>query len=81
LFAAGRQMLDYVLNTLVPQHPTLSEVYLHVQINNDDAIEFYNKFGFSKSGSIENYYKRITPASCFIVSKHLGTQPEPTNAQ
>ena len=68
----GRRLLEYVLNTLVPQFPNLSDIYLHVQINNDDAVAFYERFGFSKAGTIENYYKRITPSSCFIVSKPIG---------
>jgi len=47
----------------------VSEVYLHVQTNNDGAIKFYDKFGFTKGEKIENYYKKIDPPDCYILFK------------
>ncbi|XP_076902040.1 uncharacterized protein LOC143556654 [Bidens hawaiensis] len=53
----------------------VSEVYLRVQTNNEDAINFYKKFGFEISETIRNYYVRITPPDCYVVTKYIG-QPQ-----
>jgi ribosomal protein S18 acetylase RimI-like enzyme len=42
-----------------------------VQTSNAAALSFYTRFGFSVTGSIPNYYKRITPPDCFIVAKSI----------
>ena len=54
----GKQLVSKVLD-YVEKTPelNLSEVYLHVQTSNDTAQTFYGKFGFSVTGTIENYYK------------------------
>ena len=50
----------------------LGEIYLHVQTSNADAIHFYSKFGFVTREMIRNYYKRIEPPDCYILSRALG---------
>jgi N-alpha-acetyltransferase 50 len=48
----------------------VDEIALHVHISNDDAIRFYtSKFGFEKGEMVENYYRRIDPPHCYILSK------------
>jgi ribosomal protein S18 acetylase RimI-like enzyme len=42
---------------------------LHVQTSNDAALEFYKKFGFTVTDTIKDYYKRIDPPDCFVLSK------------
>ena len=44
-------------------------VYLHVQTNNDAALDFYARHGFEKVGKIEGYYKRIEPPDCYLLGK------------
>ena len=41
----GTKMLEHVLN-VVKDDGNFSSIFLHVQINNQSAIEFYQKFGF-----------------------------------
>ena len=41
----------------------------HVQVNNEGAIKFYEKFGFSIVERKQNYYKRIEPADAFVLQK------------
>ena len=43
----------------------------HVQINNDDAIRFYEHFGFKIVEKKDNYYKRIEPADAYVLQKDL----------
>ena len=57
--------------------PALSEVYLHVQLGNDEAKQFYLSNGFEDAGIIKDYYKRIDPPDCYILKKKLA-QPTTT---
>lgn len=43
----------------------------HVQVSNDDALEFYQKFGFRIVDTKEQYYKRIDPPHAFVLQKNL----------
>lgn len=43
----------------------------HVQINNDSAIAFYQKFGFNIVETKPAYYKRIEPADAHVLQKNL----------
>lgn len=40
-------------------------------MNNDCAIEFYQKFGFEIVETREQYYKRIEPAGAHVLEKNL----------
>ena len=60
-------MLTHVLDLCAKQN--ISEIYLHVQTNNDDAIAFYNKFEFEITDTIQNYYTNITPSDCHVLSQ------------
>ncbi len=43
----------------------------HVQINNDEAIAFYERSGFSIVGEKKDYYKRIDPPDAYVLQKNL----------
>jgi ribosomal protein S18 acetylase RimI-like enzyme len=50
----------------------VKEITLHVQISNNDAINFYKeKFDFKQCEQVDNYYKRIDPPHCFVLRKIL----------
>ncbi|XP_057521409.1 uncharacterized protein LOC130801556 [Amaranthus tricolor] len=70
----GTKLLNHVLELSSKQN--ISEIYLHVQTNNDEAINFYKKFGFEITDTIQNYYTNISPPDCYVVTKHL-SQPQP----
>ena len=54
------------------EYKDVTEMVLHVQISNDDAIKFYTtRFGFEKGEMVENYYRRIDPPHCYKLYKKL----------
>ncbi|XP_074286409.1 uncharacterized protein LOC141611706 [Silene latifolia] len=63
----GTKLLNHVIDLCSKQN--ISEIYLHVQTNNDEAISFYKKFGFEITDTIKNYYSNITPPDCYVVKK------------
>ncbi|KAL2316533.1 hypothetical protein Fmac_030409 [Flemingia macrophylla] len=64
----GTKLLNHVLDLCSKEN--FSEVYLHVQTNNEDAINFYKKFGFEITETIQNYYTNITPPDCYVLTKY-----------
>lgn len=60
--------------------PFLRNIYLHVQISNESAIDFYRKFGFEIIETKKNYYKRIEPADAHVLQKNLKV-PSGQNAE
>jgi N-alpha-acetyltransferase 50 len=69
----GRGLLDHFLAAADTRG--CAEVYLHVQVGNDDALALYEHFGFSVKEFIPNYYKRMQPADCFYVYKLYQSSP------
>lgn len=63
----GTKLLTHVIDLCSKQN--VSEIYLHVQTNNDDAIHFYKKFGFEITETIQNYYTNISPPDCYALTK------------
>ncbi|KAJ6856470.1 N-alpha-acetyltransferase 50-like [Populus alba x Populus x berolinensis] len=63
----GTKLLNHVLDLCSKQN--ISEIYLHVQTNNEDALNFYKKFGFEIKDTIQNYYTNITPPDCYLLTK------------
>ncbi len=66
----GSRMLKHVLD-YVEKEGNFESVFLHVQINNDSAIEFYKRFGFDIVETKEQYYKRIEPADAHVLEKKV----------
>eukprot|EP00009_Paramoeba_aestuarina_P002668 CAMPEP_0201513406 /NCGR_PEP_ID=MMETSP0161_2-20130828/5464_1 /ASSEMBLY_ACC=CAM_ASM_000251 /TAXON_ID=180227 /ORGANISM="Neoparamoeba aestuarina, Strain SoJaBio B1-5/56/2" /LENGTH=154 /DNA_ID=CAMNT_0047909597 /DNA_START=51 /DNA_END=511 /DNA_ORIENTATION=+ len=56
----GKALVDFVLD-LCKTRPDVKQVYLHVQTNNEVAINFYRKLGFEIGNIIEDYYKNVEP--------------------
>lgn len=69
----GKQLISHVLNLVEssPHCKDVVDIYLHVQEGNDDALRFYESYGFRLTEKLEGYYKRIEPADCFIVRKFV----------
>ena len=72
----GTQLIQSILDYYEAQKDSslskVDEIALHVQISNEDAMNFYKtKFGFEKGQLVENYYRRIDPPHCYVLYKKL----------
>ena len=73
---AGSQLiqsvLDYYQEEKDGEFKNVTEICLHVQMSNKDAIKFYTeRFGFEQGPMVENYYRRIDPPHCYLLYKKL----------
>ena len=64
---AGTKLLNHVLDLSAKQN--ISEIYLHVQTNNEDPIAFYKKFGFEVTETIHRNHRNSSPPYCYVLSK------------
>ncbi|KAI8070787.1 acyl-CoA N-acyltransferase [Gongronella butleri] len=65
----GKQLLDHIMNEAGQKDQAIAKVYLHVQINNDPAVEFYKENGFDVTGTQQDYYKNVEPRDAYILEK------------
>ena len=54
---------------LIPKLLFVFFLFRHVQVNNEGAIKFYEKHGFTIAEEKKNYYKRIEPADAYLLQK------------
>ncbi|KAJ1671939.1 N-acetyltransferase 5 [Coemansia sp. RSA 2052] len=66
----GKQLLQHAID-YARQDPMVSKIVLHVQIDNDDALRFYHKHGFSTMRIVERYYKTIDPPHAYLLEYRL----------
>lgn len=60
---------------------SLFPLHSHVQISNESAIHFYQKFGFEIIETKKNYYKRIEPADAHVLQKSLRSPCAPPTGE
>ena len=49
----------------------VSKMTLHVQSNNQCALEFYKKNGFDVKEHLTDYYTDLDPSDCYVLEKHI----------
>lgn len=49
----------------------IGEVWLHVQVGNEEAKQFYLHNGFTEKEVIKDYYKNIDPPDCYLLCKTI----------
>ena len=59
----------------------IKDAYLHVQASNEEAVKFYEKYGFVKQRVIENYYKRIDPPHAVLMVRPFVYPPSTPSIQ
>eukprot|EP00123_Amoebidium_parasiticum_P006796 comp17663_c0_seq1/m.17460 comp17663_c0_seq1/g.17460 ORF comp17663_c0_seq1/g.17460 comp17663_c0_seq1/m.17460 type:complete len:167 (-) comp17663_c0_seq1:343-843(-) len=68
----GSAMLQHIMEQ-AEKDPKITKVYLHVQVNNEEALEFYKKHNFEVTSLAEQYYKKIEPADAHVLEKTIYT--------
>jgi len=71
-YGIGTKMVETIIS-YAEKRKDIGDIFLHVQISNNYAIEFYKRFGFQIVGTIPKYYKRIQPADCYILSRPIAS--------
>ncbi|EUB62080.1 N-alpha-acetyltransferase 50 [Echinococcus granulosus] len=69
-YGVGSLLLRHVLRKCT-KNKQVKSIYLHVHIENDAAVRFYEKFDFQITRKIENYYHRLSPQDAYILEKQL----------
>lgn len=64
----GTALLQHVLD-ICKKKRRFQSVFLHVQINNESAIKFYQNFGFEIVETKKQYYKKIQPTDAYVLRK------------
>ncbi|KAG0266661.1 hypothetical protein BG011_001508 [Mortierella polycephala] len=70
----GSKMLMHILENAEQtssNESKIAKVYLHVQSNNEEALEFYKKHGFEVAEKCENYYPNFEVSDAFKLEKVL----------
>eukprot|EP01116_Phalansterium_solitarium_P021596 TRINITY_DN6784_c0_g1_i1.p2 TRINITY_DN6784_c0_g1~~TRINITY_DN6784_c0_g1_i1.p2 ORF type:complete len:167 (+),score=5.81 TRINITY_DN6784_c0_g1_i1:205-705(+) len=70
---AGAALMQQAMD-FCSDHDSIDEVLIYVQVNNDDAIRFYERFGLRIVDTVKNYYPRINPPDCYVMKKFLFEQ-------
>ncbi|KAI8871310.1 acyl-CoA N-acyltransferase [Ramicandelaber brevisporus] len=52
----GKKLIDHVTEYAKSAHPEAAALSLHVSVDNEEAIEFYKKLGFSVRKELKSYY-------------------------
>ncbi|XP_055700285.1 probable N-acetyltransferase san [Phlebotomus papatasi] len=77
----GTVMVNHILK-YVENDGNFDSIFLHVQVNNEGAIQFYKKFGFEIVETKDFYYKRIEPPNAHVLQKNLKKKcPNDTNSR
>lgn len=69
----GKQLITHVLDlaNTSPECTDVVDVYLHMQLGNENALSFYKSYGFQVTETLKHYYKRLDPHECLIVRKSI----------
>lgn len=76
-FLTKTDQIDWFYHKLIQ----LFSPHSHVQISNESAIDFYQKFGFEIIETKKNYYKRIEPADAHVLQKSLRSPCAPPTGE
>jgi ribosomal protein S18 acetylase RimI-like enzyme len=67
-----RQVLDYALSL---EGDPVAECSLHVVEDNEEALAFYRRHGFSRTSRVDNYYCRHDPPHAMLCTRVFPRRP------
>ena len=65
----GAEILEKIISD--SRNNGIKCIGLHVHSENRTALKFYNRRGFKILGKVDNYYKKISPNSAYILELEL----------
>lgn len=65
----GAEILEKIISD--SKRSGIECIGLHVHIENRSALRFYDRRGFKILGKVDNYYKKISPNSAYILELRL----------
>lgn len=65
----GAEILEKII--LDSKNMGIKCIGLHVHIENRNALKFYDRRGFKVLGKVDDYYKKISPNSAYILELKL----------
>lgn len=65
----GAEVLDKIITDA--RNAGIQYIGLHVHVENRTALKFYDRRGFKILGKVNDYYKKISPNSAFILELKL----------
>ena len=66
----GSQLLEKV-EAQAAADKDIEYIELHVQLGNDDAVNFYTKHGYTNVELVEGYYQKVSPSSAHRLTKSV----------
>jgi len=64
----GSKSLELILAAAEARtKPEVNKIYLHVQVSNEQAKNFYTSHGFEQVGIQQDYYKKIVPHDAWVL--------------
>ena len=67
----GSKLLSMCIDTVESCLPEVTKARLHVQINNEDAIRFYERHGFAIVETVQDYYIKVEPRDAVVLELKL----------
>lgn len=67
----GRKLLEHAMEEGQKWCPEAKEIFLHVHVENESAMQFYEKMGFAKGELNKGYYKSLDNGDAYTFTKML----------
>jgi len=64
----GSELLSHVIE-LCHKDATVKQLYVHMQVGNEEGLKFYQSKGFTITETVTSYYKNIEPADAHILAR------------
>jgi GNAT superfamily N-acetyltransferase len=69
-FGIGRMLIDFAIQEAKKLHP-VTEVFLHVSVENAEGMAFYEHLGFDQTEMVESYYKSLDNGNAYLYTKAI----------